>query len=926
MNFNHNSDLYSTDILCLVETFLNGDLSSSEFNIDDFNLERKDRLQRSGGGIVSYIRSNLSYTRRNDLECDNLEIMWLEIKPFKCRCFLLASVYRPPDTTHTVDLAIINNFEQAFLEGKEMVVCGDFNVDLLSNQGVKHLIYQSCLLFNMDQLVDGITRPASLSCLDHIYVLNREHFYNTSICKIGLSDHFPVLTSRKLNVALKKSGSRISVKYRSFKYFSEDKFISDLRNAPWYLLDGINDVNRAFDVWISIFNNICDSHCPVINRRVKRFRQPKWLNNEILNAMKKRDLCLKRARLGSTDSLWNEYKSNRNKVVHLIMRAKLHHFRSIIAENSNATTLWRVYNNLTKSNNYKNPTFTSEHYRYENNSEIANAFNSHFVGLTQNTGDHRDSVNLERLQQFVHDVLVDLPTFTIPPITYDFVYLSLLQAKSTGIDNVNHKLLKVGASVISNSLTHMFNMSLRHCIFPNVFKCARVVPLYKGTGDICEMLNYRPISILPALSKILERHVHNALFEYFTSSNLLLDTQSGFRKNYSCQTALIRLTDEILKNIDNGFLNGVILLDLSKAFDLIDHDLLLKKLSVYGLSDCTINWFHSYLTNRQQVVDYMGCISVKHDVTVGVPQGSILGPLLFMIFMNDMSLFIDCSTLHMYADDQTMLAKGKCISDVNDAIRQDIIPISNWITANHMRINARKSKCLLITTHSKRSRLNETDRSLSVQVADTFIPQVQCGGILGVTLDETLSWNVHIDNVSKILSQRIGLLRRLRQYIPFDRRIILYYGLIQSILDYCCVVWGNTTAINLDKIYGLQKRALRTLFELSIDFPSNALFSTFNVMSIRQRIFYFMALLSFKCMNGYAPQYLSNLFTPQSNVHDYFTRSTTRKDCHVPRCVLGTGQRSFHFRATKVWNSLPTEVKNVTSLHTFMFQKCWQFS
>ena len=233
-----------------------------------------------------------------------------------------------------------------------------------------------------------------------------------------------------------------------------------------------------------------------------------------------------------------------------------------------------------------------------NNIDIANAFNKHFTNISCTADVSSTVVDFGKLQSFVDGQLRNVHTVNIPPIKRDFVFSSLLKAKCTGLDNVHCKLLKMAAPVITDSLVNLFNMSIQQSVFPNAFKCARVVPLYKGSGSVNDILNYRPISILPGLSTILEKHVYSTLNDYLSCNNLILENQSGFRKTHSCQTALITLTDDLINNIDDDFLNGVLLLDLSKAFDIVHHEILLKKMSIYNLSDTFITWFQSYLSDR----------------------------------------------------------------------------------------------------------------------------------------------------------------------------------------------------------------------------------------------------------------------------------------------------------------------------------------
>ena len=317
----------------------------------------------------------------------------------------------------------------------------------------------------------------------------------------------------------------------------------------------------------------------------------------------------------------------------------------------------------------------------------------------------------------------------------------------------------------------------------------------------------------------------------------------------------------------------------------------------------------------------MGKTSERQKVSVGVPQGSILGPLLFTIFINDLPLSVTSnSNLNMYADDQTLLSSGFTISQVNNLLQNDANAVNNWITGNGMLINANKTKVMLV---GSRHKLHNVDRScdkIDVIINDISISCVNFERSLGVTIDDVISWNKHIDNMCITLSQRIGLLRRLHKLIPFHLRKILYYGLIQSILDYCCVVWGNTSKTNIDRVYKMQKRALRVLLNADFDTPSNDLFKAADVLSVKQRIFYFTCILVFKYFENSVPTYIADMFMPLMNVHDYPTRAAISRKLLLPQFRTESGQRTFVMRASRIWNSLPENLRCSPSLSIFKIQ------
>ena len=472
--------------------------------------------------------------------------------------------------------------------------------------------------------------------------------------------------------------------------------------------------------------------------------------------------------------------------------------------------------------------------------------------------------------------------FNTPPLTSCFVKKqinSISTTIATGLDKVPVRLLKLCVNEVADSLTNIINLSFETATFPEIWKIARVTPIYKS-GDKSVQLNYRPISVLPVISKTCERHVHVTFLSWLQKFRLLIGNQSAYLNNHSCVTALIDITDTLLLNMDRGDINGLLMLDLSKAFDLINHNLLLKKLEIYGLSESTLGWFNSYLSMRKQAVAVNGTASEFLDISRGVPQGSILGPLLFITFMNDLSFEInDPQKLKMFADDSTILVAGRTLEYVNQQLANCLKPISSWIGNHGMALNVAKTESMIICTRPKLARLQ--GQRIQITHNGTAIKSVDSHKLLGLVLDEQLTWNSHTDEVCSRVLKRINLLKAIKTYLPQ----------VQPLIDYACVIWGATSQYNLDRILRLQKYAARVILNIlkrphGQDVPSSELFSKLNWMIINKRVDYFTSIMMYKTINKSTPSYLHNRFEYVKDKHQTNTRPAASENLFIPISYL----------------------------------------
>ena len=333
-----------------------------------------------------------------------------------------------------------------------------------------------------------------------------------------------------------------------------------------------------------------------------------------------------------------------------------------------------------------------------------------------------------------------------------------------------------------------------------------MLKLYHYTKKDDETLfeNYRPISLLPAMSKILEKVVYKQLNDYFTVNSLFYKSQHGFKKLHSTETAALEFIDRIMNFLDNGKLPLAIYLDLSKAFDTLDHQILLRKLKHYGITGTALNWFEDYLKNRKQYVLFDETRSDVLPITTGVPQGSILGPLLFIIYTNDMHIATSKFDSILYAYDTTFI-NSICIfdsvfGDISDSINDELNKVYGWLSANKLSLNISKTKYMLF--HFPQKRINFT---LDLKIDGTQISKTKRFDFLGLCIQENLNWNAHLQKIGNKLSKVIGIFRRIRKYVPTKTLLIMYNSLFLSHLNFGILAWGHTQ----DRIFKLQKKAVR---------------------------------------------------------------------------------------------------------------------
>ena len=446
------------------------------------------------------------------------------------------------------------------------------------------------------------------------------------------------------------------------------------------------------------------------------------------------------------------------------------------------------------------------------------------------------------------------------------------------------------------------------------WKLARITPIYKGKGDISRECNYRPISVLPHVAKLFERRVCMQLLDYLESNDMITPLQSAYLKKHSTVTCLHKVVDDFCEMIDDGDMCGICFLDIEKCFDTIHHGILLQKLEYYGIQGYALQWFKQYLTDRTQCVRLGNSLSDIKPISIGVPQGSVLGPILFLLYVNDLPQHIKNEQCNMFADDTIIYSSGQSISEIQSKLQMAIDSVIPWYESNRLAVNTEKSSVMLI---GKKTQIR--DNNLNIYINNVLVNETNCTKYLGLFIDTILSWDVQCDNLCRHISGKIAVLRRIRSFIKPSIMKVIYDRTIQPVIDYGCSVWYNTTSKNLEKLQKVQNYAARIIsgnFDY-INVRSISLIRSLKWMTISERCEYLTAMLMFKAINGLVPNYLSDSIVMAGESHDRDTRLSESLDVHIPSHNSSALKRSFIYNGSVLWNALPEEIKASDSIFTF---------
>ena len=925
------------EILCLQETWLSDSSDVSHLQIEGYNLISRGKSCSAHGGVAIFVSENFDYnvlpihSYSNSWDGLFLEITWKNTNSMNNKTLIVGSVYRPPRNR----VENYRNFIEEFNEitcnlqssSKEVIIGGDFNLDLLKINEISHIHDYFETLYS-NGFIPKITFPTRFSnrngtLIDNIFAKLTDNSMDTTagVLLNQISDHQSCFLSLDyLNINRKSSkfiqvnrndhNSLFNFKCEVSNQCTLDKFNLDIQGNP----------SHNFSILNNIIMSAIKKHLPskIVRYNKYKHKKTKWVTDGIIRSIKMRDQLY--AELKNLDITDNEFDRRKetlreyNRILKLSIRnaKKLYYHSCFNKYRDDVKKTWQTINNLIKSketDNDKKASIIIDDIELFDENEIADKFNNFFVHIGSNLA---NNINCPPNRSF-HDYLRNHTEFQ-----FNFVNVSeesvtkiikeLKPKTSCDITGLSNKLLKHIDCEIIKPLTVIINQCINTGIFPNDLKVAKVIPLFKK-GDPKLMDNYRPVSLLPCISKVMEKVMHMQIYSYLDTNKLLYTSQYGFRKHHSTEFATLELVDRLILQMDKNKVPLNVYLDLSKAFDTLDHSILLDKLRYYGFTENSMKLMESYIRDRQQCVLFQNAYSDRLNITTGVPQGSVLGPLLFLIYMNDIVHSSCCFHPVIYADDTTLNTTLNFLSQDNEIddelLNRELNEIYIWLQLNKLSLNIGKTKAMVFHSPQKKIRSPKLKfDNFEIDIVDKF-------NFLGIVLDKHLNWNEHLGSVRKKISKISGVICRLKHFLPQNILLTLYNSLVLPHLNYGILIWGHKA----QKLMNIQKKLVRIITNSRYNSHTDPLFKRLNILKANHLCALHELNFCYKMQHNLLPFYFVNsFFTRHNDTHRYNTRNA--RNFQLPQVKHEFAKYCIRYRLPMLYNNTPSIIIDKINTHS----------
>ncbi len=877
---------FQFDVLAISESKLQIDAQPKvDITIAGYHYPLNSPTKATKGGVLLYIKENLLFKPRPDLQkvmTDEkyLESNFVEIIHPKCKNDVVGVIYRHP-TGNPVDFLeshlkpLLDEKLSMDIINKNVYIAGDFNFDLTNISHQETSDFFDTMTTN--QLLPTISLPTKLNSKHNTL---HDNIFTNQFNPDMVSGNFTVLISDHLASFLivpNKNKQFLPKKHNIFKRdaknFNQDLFLKEINETNWdeVLQANKRDVDYSFNSFYDKTEEILDRHMPKRKITKTEFKQryKPWITFGILKSLKRKARLLNKY-IRTKDparkqAVLDEYKTLRNQISELSKTSKTMFYQTYFTENNN--NLRKIWQGIKEVINIKNkssdtPTcVTQNDHLITDPTGISNAFNDYYSDIAENILQKRKYTGDGNYMKYMPPPLEKtlLMTETNPEEIKNII-LTFNVNKATGPCSIPPKILNMICDNIAYPIAMLANMSFLTGIHPERLKTAKVIPIYKN-GSKMLTSNYRPISLLSNLNKILEKLMFNRVNSFLEDENIIYQNQFGFRPKHSTNHALITITEQIKKTLDHGDYACGVFVDFQKAFDTVNHNILLSKLDRYGIRGPTLDWFRSYLTNRYQFVSILGFDSDKKIILHGVPQGSVLGPLLFLIYINDLHNAIRFSTTYLFADDTNLLHVNSNLKKLQSQMNADLKNLCSWLLANQISLNKTKTELIYF------KKPNTTIPFNKIKINGLKLYPSKSVKYLGIHLDEHLNGSAHVNVLIPKLRRANGMISKIRHYTSLAQTKSIYHAIFASHMTYGCQVWGQSfNETYIKKIQILQNNAMR-LISFAPNFRDHVspIYKSYNILKIKDLIDLKNMLFVHDYLNNKLPESFSDFFSLMEN-------------------------------------------------------------
>ena len=918
---------YQFDIIAISESKLKG-TPQIDITIPKFHTPYCTYTEAEKGGTILYISEKLNFKPRKDLEIyvsKELESSFVEIVNNKTSNDIVGVIYRHPKmkTTDFIETKLTQVVDKLAKEkNKKVYIAGDFNFDLLKyyNHGDTADFYDK---MTANLLVPLILLPTKINSKNDTLIDNIfSNQFNSETVSGNLTVNFSDGHLPSFAIFPKPNQNHIPKKHnlytRDLKNMDKENFLIDL--AAIDIDEDImieNDGESSLNNLLDIINQLIDKYAPlrkITRSEFKQTRKP-WITNGILTSIKTKNKLYHKY-IHTKDPLTranihNEYKAIKNQINDLIFYSKKDYYSKFFNEYSdNIKKVWQgikgIINIKSKDQNSPNCIEVNKEL-VTDNTEISNEFNNYFSTVADNILQKNKTPILKTFDKYLKNR--NSSSFAYDLCTPNEVFLLIAELKSskgTGPNGIPTEILKMINFAISIPLSKIINICIQNGTHPERLKLAHVIPIFKKG---CRLLvsNYRPISLLSNINKNFEKIMHKRIYSFLDEFNLLYKLQFGFRSKYSTSHALIHMTEAIRAALDSGFVSCGIFVDFQKAFDTVNHEILLKKLDHYGFRGPVNDWFRSYLTGRKQKVVINGFESSSKSLPHGVPQGSVLGPILFLIYINDLRHCIKYCTTYHFADDTNLLNISKDYQTLKSQVNYDLFNLHKWLTANKISLNEGKTELIYF-------RKNGPAPVLNIKLHGKTLTPSKYVKYLGVYIDEYLNGEVHCKELVKKLNRANGMLAKARHYVPHSDLKNIYHAIFASHLMYGAQVWTPKLLSISEKISRLQKNAARIMTFSEFKAHSEPLFKQLEILKFTDNITLYNCILVHDYLHGNLPDAFFETFKRINETHNHSTRQACTGMLSIPKYnSTEYGLKCIYKKCINSWNNITTEINTKES-------------